>query len=581
MCRWGLLGVLLLALAAPASVLAAVGRSGHDASLAVSGDRAATRALIEADYRLEKALLARDAAMEGAVARTARALGHECKGVLRGAPDESVFEEEGPFASTPKLSGRAQGERARSEKEKQTIEAEIDETLADASSRAADGALDAYIASVDQLDWSDPTITALVQQRAARIREDFAGPQVAVCAEMRSWAAGGFHLLPPGSKHFEEARQARDKQAVEGDLGSLLRPYEGPAQRTFIRRIAALTAQLREKERSDEVDSNAEYQLELALGEKVSRFAKQNHAPPIAKGRTRAGTTFLIRASPSRKSSGSCRHEVDVEVREGNGRSISGVCLDERGRPHPSGSCSGSLETIQLATPPEVRQARVRFSNGRTITVSVVQIPAKDGGPAGLFIDAFRGYKPYPVSLQELSSNGSVLRTVGLRGGRCVKEPAGEPEGPEFVHLATVAAPSGEALSIEGMLHTFRGQTEFSLAPQWSIRNSEAPSEHGQQKQFQWEISTECPPHAYSLLSGILQPPGASVLVRTPAGLTPLTRVELFPSTHAEGPLFYGVYTTLPTEIVVQRSNGTTLYSESLAAKATEETEFCEGYAEQ
>jgi hypothetical protein len=51
-------------------------------------------------------------------------------------------------------------------------------------------------------------------------------------------------------------------------------------------------------------------------------------------------------------------------------------------------------------------------------------------------------------------------------------------------------------------------------------------------------------------------------------------------STHAGGPLFYGVYTTPPTEIIVERSDGSILYSESLAAKATEETEFCEGYAE-
>jgi hypothetical protein len=35
-----------------------------------------------------------------------------------------------------------------------------------------------------------------------------------------------------------------------------------------------------------------------------------------------------------------------------------------------------------------------------------------------------------------------------------------------------------------------------------------------------------------------------------------------------------------PSELVVRRSDGTTVYAESLAAKATEETEFCEGYAE-
>jgi hypothetical protein len=92
---------------------------------------------------------------------------------------------------------------------------------------------------------------------------------------------------------------------------------------------------------------------------------------------------------------------------------------------------------------------------------------------------------------------------------------------------------------------------------------------------------TECALHPYSLLDGLLLSPGASVLVRTPAGLVPLTRVELAASTPAEGLLFYGVYATPPTEIIVESSDGSVLYTESLTAKATEETEFCEDYAEQ
>lgn len=143
-----------------------------------------------------------------------------------------------------------------------------------------------------------------------------------------------------------------------------------------------------------------------------------------------------------------------------------------------------------------------------------------------------------------------------------------------------MTAPSGETLTISGTLLRFRGQTEFSLGPQPGVRNAEDREEHGQGRQFRWALSTECAPDPYSLLDGILAPPGASVLVRTPGGLVALTKVELAASMHAEGPLFYGVYATPPSEIVVQRSDGSVLYTESLAAKATEETEFCEGYAE-
>jgi hypothetical protein len=80
--------------------------------------------------------------------------------------------------------------------------------------------------------------------------------------------------------------------------------------------------------------------------------------------------------------------------------------------------------------------------------------------------------------------------------------------------------------------------------------------------------------------SHFLPPPGASVLARTPAGLAPLTKIELAASIYSEGPLLYGIYTTPPTEIVVENADGTILYTENLAHKATEETEFCEGYTE-
>jgi len=49
---------------------------------------------------------------------------------------------------------------------------------------------------------------------------------------------------------------------------------------------------------------------------------------------------------------------------------------------------------------------------------------------------------------------------------------------------------------------------------------------------------------------------------------------------HSEGPLVYGAFSTLPSELVVRGSDGAILYSESLAARGREEAEFCQGYAE-
>jgi hypothetical protein len=582
LCGWIIVGMLAVVLLWPAGAFAADGASGRAGVGAIApGDRDATHKLLEAEYELVKATLASAPAVEAAEARASAALGHECKGVLAGAPDESALEEEGPPASWPTLSGRVQGERARSEQEKQTITLEIEETIFTAAYRVVRDHYEAFIATAERLTWSDPTIAALVHRKTVRLREDLAGPPITACAEMRSWAASGFHLLPPGSKSLEESEEASSKQAVQGNLAVLLRSYEGEAERAIIRRTNGLKEKLRDDYRSDEGLSKAEGHMDLALGEKLSRFAEQKFAPVIGKGRTSAGTAFVIRASVRTSSSGSCRHEVSVEFRQGNGGSSGGVCLSEGAHSRPSGSCSGSVGTVELATPPGVRRVRVRFSDGRTVMVSVVQVPAKDGGPAGVFLDAFRGYSPYPVSVQELSRDGKVLRTVGLRRVRCVKETAANAVGsPQPVDLATVTAPSGETLTIAGILHRVGGQTEFSLGLQPGMRTSEGGEEHGERKQYQWLLSTECGPHPYSLLDGILLPPGASVLVRSPAGLVALTKVELAASIPAGGPLFYGVYATPPTEIVVERADGSVLYTESLAAKTAEETEFCEGYAE-
>ncbi|HSZ13248.1 MAG TPA: hypothetical protein VK790_04355 [Solirubrobacteraceae bacterium] len=547
------------------------------------GDRVATRMLLASEYELAKADLASTPAIETAEARAAGTVGHECQGVLEGAPDESVIEEEGPLVPEPKLSGRAQGERARSEQEKQTIDLELAETIFAAAYRVVRRPYRAFIATAERLAWSDPTINALVHQDAAQLREALAGPPLAVCAEMRAWAASGFHILPPGSKSLKESTEAHNKQAVKGNLEMLLRSSEDQADRMIIRRTDALKEKLKEDERTDEVLFRAQSHMELALGEKLSRFVKQRLAPAISKGRTSAGTTFVIRPSLDKRSShSSCRHEVELELHEGNSGSSGGVCLSERAHSQPSGGCSGPVQTVELGTPPDVRRARVRFSNGRTVTVPVIKIPAKYGGPAGFLIDAFRGYNPHPVSVQELSSSGSVIHTVSLRRVRCVKETKANAVGPpEPVNLATVTNPSGETLTIAGILHRVGGETEFSLGLQPGMRTSQGGEERGDHKQFQWILSTECAPHPYSLLDGILLPPGASVLVRTPTGLVALTKVELATSIPAQGPLFYGVYTTPPTEIVVERPDGSVLYTESLTATATEETEFCEGYAEQ
>lgn len=158
-------------------------------------------------------------------------------------------------------------------------------------------------------------------------------------------------------------------------------------------------------------------------------------------------------------------------------------------------------------------------------------------------------------------------------------------QGPTFIDLAKGTTPSGTAFTIQGVLvHYERNETDFSLSVDAGLQNRGAEGvvllPPGKLKAFPWSLALECPPHAYAILYGILSAPGDSVLARTPAGLVPLTKVPIAAHLHSKGPLVYGVFPTLPSELVVRRSDGTTLYSESLAAKGTEEAEFCAGYGE-
>src|SRR5271167_2356888 len=78
----GLVMLFLPALAAPTGAFAGAG--------VTSQDRAATRALLEARYTYEQALLASAPASRAATEGLASSLGGECPGVLVGAPHETL-----------------------------------------------------------------------------------------------------------------------------------------------------------------------------------------------------------------------------------------------------------------------------------------------------------------------------------------------------------------------------------------------------------------------------------------------------------------------------------------------------------
>lgn len=99
-------------------------------------------------------------------------------------------------------------------------------------------------------------------------------------------------------------------------------------------------------------------------------------------------------------------------------------------------------------------------------------------------------------------------------------------------------------------------------------------------KAFPWSLSIGCAPHPYAILYGVLAPPGKSVVAQTPQGAISLNVIPIQPRLHARGPLVYGVFSALPSELTVLGVNDSTVYTENLEAKASEAAQFCEGYAE-
>jgi hypothetical protein len=578
----GLLALVATALLAPPASVSAT-----------APDTAATHALLQARYRLDRAILQSAAPARASTDRLVASLARECHDVLAHEPQQEGLLGPPQPATTP----RARGERQRAELQRQTIDEELGAVLAAARYQPVRGAIQEYLAATAPLSWSDPRIAPLVHAEAVTLEELAIAAPPDACADMKAWAQSGYRLLSPASRAFQAARTAlKERIGPEGSLSALLKPSEGPGELALVRQTTALRAKQRGGAlRTLRRDADVYSQLRRALGEPAEPFERPRLQPTLGHGKTQSGATFTVRQGAGGESFGSsCQHAVTLELADQRktsngvsfGTSGSSLCLSKRREYRPSSSCGGGEASIAVVLPGTVRSVRLRLSDRRTLTSAVVPIPRKDGGPLGVYVQALRGYTPYPVTLTALDREGKVVHVVRVTSARCMKQSG--PANPTLVHLASGSTPGGEPFSIEGVLvefghaeHDFslnamvgaEGSNEASSSEQLGAR-SEAP------KAFAWSQEIGCAPHPFALVFGILAAPGDSVLARTPEGLIALTKQELAANLYAGGSLVYGVFSSLPSELVVRRSDGSTLYAESLAAKGAENAEFCEGLAE-
>jgi hypothetical protein len=505
--------------------------------------------------------------------------------VLKGEPNEDLYSR----ASIPETP-RARGEHQRREQQKQTIDLELLSAVFDAARQSERTAIEAFAGEIAPLSWSNPSISLLARQRASKLTENLTPPVVNVCADMRAWAQSGYQVLSPSTRALQATRIAasRDESESTPAIGTLLEPYEDAADHRLVRRTEALDVELAA---ALFANPSVLFHLERALGAPKTPGEEQEQEPVLARGTTSsAGTSFIVRReAPSLSSRSACSFSVSLDFRHRTGRSAiafessgSSLCLAGQAAGQLSTGCGNGVQTITVAVPTSVHSAELRLSNGRIISSPIVVIRRKGIEVAGLYAQAIRGYSVHPVTLTELDANGTVVKVEALHVPRCSRDAA--PKPPRFVELAKGSVPDGEPFTIQGT--SFASTLNLELGPGVQGHGEEesvisvGPGSRVKPKAFPWSLTMECQPHEFAILYGILAAPGDSVLARMPAGLIPLTTVAIAPDLHSGGPLVYGVFSTLPSELVVLRSDGSVLYTESLAAKAKEEAQFCEGYEE-
>lgn len=567
--------------ALPASVAALVTLvmvgAGSPIAAASSSDAQATHAYLAAQNRLARALVRAAPEARGPERVAAAQIARECPGALAGLPRETT---PGPLTA---LSPRMKGEAARLSAQKGTIEAELGAAIGRPSDDLDLPAEQAYATEVGSLTWSNPAIAAAIRSAADARLKAASAPTPPVCADARAWAGSGFRALSASSRAFQAARAARrSEQQGELSLATLLKPYEDASDRVLARDTEALEAKLLGE------GLEAAQQI-LELGHRLGLPRVGGEEPKqvtLGHGRTAAGTRFEVSSGSGGLGALGCHRAATVAY----GRTgapelliVSGpnnpICLSAPRYRHPALFCEAGLETIQTAVPSTVRSATLILANGRRVRSRVVRVPRRDGGPAGIYAQQIAGTRSHAVSLVELDGRGGVVLTLRLPRYRCVKRHSEAETLPTLTSLASGRTPQGEAFSINAF-GSINGTpflaADIGVAPELG----EPADGLGPSKAYAWSLKLGCAPRPFVILYGFLLAPGTSVLARTAGGIVGLTTVAVPASLHAKGPLVYGVFEALPSELTVLAGNGSTLHSEDLRTEDAEAAQFCEGFEE-
>lgn len=559
-------------------VVSAVLWGAVSVAAASSSDDQTTHAYLVAQYRVITTLLRETTKTQGIERVAAKQIAQECPGVLSGMPRETYGSR--LSASSP----RSRGESARLDKQKETLEAELASAVGQLGDNSTLPVEEAYAAEVRGLSWSDPAITSTVQAATAASLEAASRPVPRFCVDASAWAQSGYRDLSQASREFEASRTARRhaNRTETRSVETLLNPYENREDRVLIEKTDALEAKLL---LSAETAVQTVSDLDRIVGLPGLEIKKPKDVT-VGHGRTAASTHFQVNSGSSAFGDPGCHRSATVAYTRPNAPDVlivggpnNPICLSRPHYRHPALFCEVGLETIQTAVPAAVRSVRLVLANGRTIKSRVVRVPRRHGGPGAIYAQQIRGSKSHAVSLIELNAAGETVLTVRLPRYHCVKRSNEPSEFPAVTNLASGHTPEGEPFTLSAF-GQINNEPFISVDAGVNPELSEPAFNPGASKPFAWSLSIGCAPHPYAILYGILAPPGKSVVAQTPQGTVGLNVVSVPSRVHAKGPLVYGVFNALPSELTVLAADGSSLYAENLQDKATEVAQFCEGYAE-
>jgi hypothetical protein len=554
---------------------------------ATPGDTASTHAYLQAAYVLDHALQGSTTRRTQLEAAVATRIGGECSNVLAGAPKPARLLASllSPSQQKAAMTPRERGEADLRAKQFTAVESELDTALRSGAGQVYAAPIAAFVATVTPLRWSNQQIASQVD-RELHLFEFLLVPAMPdVCVDLRAWAASGFRILAPGTKALEAQEEAVIVELPGAvSIDALLRPYEGPSERAIIRRTRALKkTQIIASE-----DSSPERKLRSMLGLPGADEQGADETPRqvrLGSGKTSVGSTFTVTATVRKHGGIGCGPEISISSESSNevslGSSIGqSTCVSHAGSAaRAQVSCDNGLLQIESRTLAQARRVRLLLSDGRTIDSAVVKVPARFGGPVGVYFQIVRGPAPYPVSLAELDAHGRTLRSVRLPARRnCHKTRF----APTPRTIATGTTPGGTSFSIKATSVRLRTHRELFLDVV-ALDESRADLETvgaAPLRYFNWRLTTSCAPAPYAIVYGQLKQPGDTVLAQTASGVVTLQKAAIPSALHEAGTVAYGAFAALPTELIVQDAAGHTLARESLATRGHEELEYCEGALE-